>query len=190
MEAAQHFANITRRASRRRSGHRVEETVQGVAVTFSAGTVGGSFSPSVPQFTNSKGVTSVFYTASTKAGKITVNATATGLHALAYSETITAGPATAIAVVSGNNQVGPVSTALPLALKVKVTDQYGNGVTGATVTYADGGAGGIFSADPVLTDSTGSASTTYTTPSIAETVTVNGTVSGVTTPASFNETAQ
>ena len=91
-------------------------------------------------------------------------------------------------VVSGNNQTGPVSTAL-LPLKVKVTDQYGNAILRASVSYIDGGAGGTFSSNPVATESTGSASTVYTTPSTPQTVTVDATVTGVANAAAFNEVA-
>jgi acyl-coenzyme A thioesterase PaaI-like protein len=71
---------------------------------------------------------------------------------------------------------------------VKVTDQYGNVVPGVSVTFADGGAGGSFSANPVVTGSTGTASVNYTTPAKAGTVTVKATVSGVSTAASFTLT--
>ena len=164
--------------------------VQGVSVTYSDGTAGGSFNPKTPVITNSSGLVSTSYTASTKAGKLTISASASGLRTLTYSETITAGPATAIAVVSGNNQTGAVSTPLPLPLKAKVTDQYGNGVSGASVTYDDGGAGGSYSANPAVTDSTGTASVTYTLPATPQTVTINANVSGVSTAAVFKETAQ
>ena len=140
--------------------------------------------------TNSSGLVSVSYTASTKAGKLTISASASGLRTLTYSETITAGPATAIGVVSGNNQTGAVSTPLPLPLKARVTDQYGNGVSGASVNYDDGGAGGSYSANPAVTDSTGTASVKYTLPATPQTVTINANVSGVSTAAVFKETAQ
>lgn len=164
--------------------------VAGVSVTHSDGAAGGSFNPTAPVVTNTAGVASVSYTASTKAGKLTISATASGLHTLTYSETIAAGPAIAIAVLSGNNQTGAVFTPLPLPLKVEVTDQYGNGVSGINVTYSDGGVGGSFSANPALTDTTGTTSAIYTLPPVAQTITINATVGGVSAAASFKETAQ
>jgi hypothetical protein len=63
-------------------------------------------------------------------------------------------------------------------------------VVGASVTFDDGGAGGSFSVNPVTTGSTGTASVTYTAGSTAGSVTIHATVSGVSTPATFNETIQ
>ena len=51
---------------------------------------------------------------------------------------------------------------LPAPLVVKVRDAYGNGIAGVPVTFSDKGIGGTFSATPVITDSTGRASVTYT----------------------------
>ena len=163
--------------------------VAGVAVTFSDGGAGGTFSAN-PVITNAKGLASVSYTTSTKAGKVTVTASASCCASKTFSETVTAGAAAAIAVVSGNNQTGPVSTLLPKSLVSQVTDQYNNPVSGVSVTYSDGGAGGSFSTNPVTTDVHGNATVGYTTPSVAGKVTIQATVVGVSSPAIFTETAQ
>ena len=90
--------------------------------------------------------------------------------------------------MSGHAQAAAASTLLPKPLVVKATDQYGNVVPGVNVTFADGGAGGSFSANPVVTGSTGTASVSYTTPAKAGTVTIKATVNGVSTAASFTVT--
>jgi hypothetical protein len=113
------------------------------------------------------------------------------LHNLNFSESSVAGPAANIAVTGGNNQSAPAGTQLPQALIVLVTDQYGNPVPSAGVTFSDGGAGGSFSnQNPVLTSASGTASQFYTLPSSPKKVTIDATVSGVANPAVFTETGQ
>ena len=75
-------------------------------------------------------------------------------------------------------------------LTAKVTDQYGNPVSGASVTFTDSGSGGNFSSNPVVTTSTGLASVNYTTPATIGTKTVQATVTGVSGSASFTVTVQ
>jgi hypothetical protein len=168
---------------------RYSNLVAGVSVTFSDGGAGGSFSTN-PIITNPQGLASVSYTTSTRSGQVFITASASGVTSNAFNETVIAGPAAAIAVQSGNNQVGPVSTLLPHPLVSKVTDQFGNPVRGVSVNYSDGARGGSFSINPVTTDSQGNASVGYTTPPTVGTVTIHARVSGVTTPATFTETAR
>lgn len=163
--------------------------VPGVAVSFSDGGKGGQFSVN-PATTDQTGHVSVSYTASTVAGKVTITASSTGLTSVNYTETVTPGAASNIAVVSGNNQTRAPSTTLLLALVVQVTDQYGNVVPGVNVTYSDNGAGGSFSANPVVTNLGGKASVSYTTPPTAGTVSITASVPGVPTPAQFTENVQ
>lgn len=163
--------------------------VPGVTVSFADGGAGGTFS-SNPVVSDSKGLASVSYTTGTKAGKVSVKATVAGLAPIGFAETVTSGPATAIAVVSGDNQTAPPSTTLTQPLVVKVTDQYANPVVGASVTFDDGGAGGSFSGNPATTGTTGTASVTYTAGSTGGSVTIHASVSGVSTPATFTETIQ
>ncbi|MFZ0295901.1 MAG: Ig-like domain-containing protein, partial [Candidatus Sulfotelmatobacter sp.] len=113
-----------------------------------------------------------------------------GLASLIFFETVTPGPAANIAATSGNGQSTPPLTQLAQPLVAKVTDQYGNVVSGVVVTFNDGGAGGTFSPNPVSTSSTGVASVTYTTSPTAGTVNVQAAATGVSTPAAFTETVQ
>lgn len=96
-----------------------------------------------------------------------------------------------IRIYGGNNQFAPAGTQLPQALTVLVVDQYGNPVSGVSVAFSDGGAGGIFAnPNPGVTDNTGTATQIYTLPATAGTVTINATASGVANPAVFTETGQ
>jgi hypothetical protein len=158
--------------------------VPGISVTFSDGGKGGSLSAN-PVTTGSTGLAAVNYTTPTKSGKVVLTAAAAGLPTLNIFVTATPRPPSGISVVSGNNQAAAPSTTLAEALVAKVTDQYGNLIAGASVTFDDGGAGGSFSANPATTGTTGTASVNYTTPSNSGAVTVTATVAGVSVPATF-----
>jgi hypothetical protein len=163
----------------------------GVTVTYSDTGAGGTFSTN-PVTSDSRGLASVKYTTSTTAGALhgKVTATAAGLHGVLFFETVTPGPASNIATVSGNGQSAPPNTQLAQPLVVKVTDQYGNAVSGISVTFNDGGAGGTFSANPSSTSSNAEASVNYTTSANAGSVTIQATATGVSTQASFTLTVQ
>ena len=161
--------------------------IPGVSVTFSDAGVGGNFSAN-PVITNSVGKASTIYTTATKAGPISLTAVASGFPTLKISATATAGPATSATAIAGNSQTGPPSTALPQVLTVQISDQYGNAVPGVSVNFDDGGAGGSFSGSPVATDSTGKASSSYTTPPTTGTISI--TASAGSASATFTETSQ
>lgn len=77
---------------------------------------------------------------------------------------------------SGNGQTAPALGTLPLPLKVTATDSYtGAPVSGVTVTFSDGGKGGVFtpSSATAVTNASGSASISYTVQKLAGTYTVS-----------------
>lgn len=163
-------------------------TVPGVVVNYTDTGAGGKFSAN-PVTTDSKGLAPSNYTTPTTAGILKkIYATASGLNNLNYVETATAGAATNIAPNSGNGQSASPNTQLPQALVAKVTDQYGNPVSGNSVTFSDGGAGGTFSTNPVATSSTGLATVNYTTSGNIGTVTIQAAATGVSATASFTIT--
>lgn len=161
--------------------------IPGVAVTYSDGGMGGSFSSSQVT-TDSTGKASTVYTTSSKAQTLNVVASTPGISAIKISETVIAGSPAVVTPFSGNNQVVSHGSSLPSALTVYVADQYGNPVSGASVSFSDGGAGGTFSATPVVTGTSGQASTSYSTPSTTGPITITATVGTVST--TFSETAQ
>jgi hypothetical protein len=161
--------------------------VSGVTVTFNDQGGGGLFSP-VSVVSNSQGWAQTSYQLPTKPGTFKPLATAPGLKPIGFAEYAVAGPAFSITLVGGNNQTGPAGTQLPQALVVLVSDQYNNPVSGVSVTFSDGGAGGSFSnSNPVTTATNGTASQFYTLPTTPGPVTVSATVSGL-SPAVFTET--
>lgn len=151
--------------------------VSGIAVTFSDSPNHGLFSAN-PVTTDSFGKAMVTYSLPTKAGFTTVTASGVGFNAN-MQERALAGTPTAVSILSGNNQTSPTKTLLPQQLKVKVTDQYGNVVPNVTVTYNDNGANGTFSSTTAITNSSGVAGVSYTTPNQPGTVKINATVNGL-----------
>jgi Bacterial Ig-like domain (group 1) len=162
--------------------------LSGIPVSFSDNGAGGTFSAN-PVNTNSSGKASVGYTTPTKSGTVKITASVAGVTPVTISEKNMAGPAAAVNIVSGNNQTGNPGTTLPKALEVSVTDQYSNPVSGVSVGFSDGGAGGTLSSSSVTTNLQGTASVTYTLPGMAETVNVSASVTGP-TPAVFTETVE
>ncbi|HUO26921.1 MAG TPA: Ig-like domain-containing protein [Candidatus Aquilonibacter sp.] len=136
--------------------------IPGVAITFSDGGAGGSFSAN-PVPTGANGRASVSYTVPTKATNISIKASSSNISLLLSAKSLPGAPAS-VNYVSGNHQSAPPNTMLPNPLVVSVKDQYNNLIAGATVTFADNGVHGTFSSNgSVTTGSNGRASITYAT---------------------------
>jgi hypothetical protein len=147
-------------------------------VTFDDGGAGGSFSSSTAT-TDSSGIASTSYTTGSKSGATRITASASGATPAVFKETVLPGPAVSLKILSGNNQTVKAGAAAPKLLQVIVADQYGNPVSGISVTFADGDAGGSFAPDPVLTNAKGIAGTRYTTPGKVGPVTVTASSTGL-----------
>jgi hypothetical protein len=134
----------------------------------------------------------VNYTTSTTAGVLNdkITASAPGIAGMTFSATVTAGPPANIAVFSGSGHCATHNKPLAQPLVVKVTDRYGNAVSGVAVTYNDGGAGGSFSSTAASTSSSGLASVTYTTPASPGSVTIHAVAAGISSAATFTFTVQ
>src|SRR5438128_4548130 len=104
------------------------------------------------------------------------------------TETGTPGSPRGVLVQSGNQQNAPVTTMLLLPLVVKVSDSYGNGISGIPVNLSAGTFGGTLSASSAVTNSLERASVNYTTSTKAGKATILGTVAGMTSRAQFAET--
>jgi hypothetical protein len=145
----------------------------GVSVTFSDGGAGGSFG-SPTSVTGSGGTASSTYTLPSTVKTVTITASAPGYSSATFTETSTP-TVTSLSDISGGKQTGTVGTALPLPIVMKAKNASGLAVSGAPITFSDGGLGGTFSPNPAITGTNGQASTTYTLPTIAKTITVSGT---------------
>jgi hypothetical protein len=158
----------------------------GVPVTFKASAKGGSLS-NLNTTTNRSGIASTNYTLPKTPGTYTITASSSGYASATFTETAIAGSPATISITSGNKQSAQVSSSLPLALAVTVKDGQGNKLTGISVTFSDGGAGGKFSPASATSDSSGVASTSYITSTQPGTVQITASTTGVAS-VEFKET--
>ena len=169
--------------------------VSGVTVTFTppASGASGTFTTSATAVTASNGqATSNAYTANTTpGGPYNVVASATGASSVNSSETNVVGAAHTVTATSGSGQSATVATAFTNKLVATVTDQYGNPVSGVTVTFtppASGASGTFTTSATAVTNASGVAtSNTYTANTTAGTYNVVASVTGASS-ANFSET--
>ncbi|HTW32076.1 MAG TPA: Ig-like domain-containing protein, partial [Candidatus Sulfotelmatobacter sp.] len=152
--------------------------VSGVTVAFSDNGAGGSFgSPTAT--TGSNGQASSTYTPGTT-GTISITASSSGYSSASFTETVTSGVSVAsLKLVAGSRQTGTVGTTLPTAIEIKAENSAGKIVSGASISFTDGGVGGSFSPNPAITNSSGEASTSYTLPTTPKSITVVASVGTV-----------
>ena len=145
--------------------------VPGMTVTFTppASGASGTFSTSATAVTGSNGqATSNTYTANTTpGGPYNVVASATGASSVNFSETNLVGAAHTVTATSGGGQSATVGVAFTNKLVATVTDQYGNPVSGVTVTFtppASGASGTFTTSATAVTNASGSPPPTRTRP--------------------------
>lgn len=102
------------------------------------------------------------YFKSTTAGSVSVAATATSLTSSTKSATVVAAAADYLTIMAGNNQTAARNVAVSTSPQVKVTDKYGNAVSGVSLTFTIATGAGSVGSSPQVTDSSGLASTTWT----------------------------
>jgi sugar lactone lactonase YvrE len=109
----------------------------------------------------------------------------------AATTTVNAAAAASVTLLSGNNQVGQLQTALPIPPTVQIVDAYGNGVQGASVVFTAPatGASGTFSNGSttitVTTDVNGNARASFTTNNVTGSYFITA-ASGSLAPVSFS----
>jgi hypothetical protein len=128
------------------------------------------------------------------AGSFTATASVPGAGTPAtFALTNTPGGAATVTATAGGGQHAAVTTAFPVALSVAVTDQYGNPVPALSVTFTApaSGASGTFAGGGTTATATTDAQGVATAPAFTANdtaggpYTVNATVGGVATPATF-----
>ena len=135
--------------------------IAGVSVRFSVVQGGGTVStPAVN--TGADGIARAgAWTVGTTSGLNTVSAAVTGVgltgNPAIFSATGITGPAAILAKVTGDNQVSVPGGALNIPLSVRLSDQFGNAVSGRTVLFAIGGGGGTLSGVTPFTSLDGTA---------------------------------
>ena len=152
--------------------------VPGAPVTFRSLTTGGSVQQATV-IADANGRASTALTLGSVAGVYQFDATSGALSPVSVNETATPAPPAAIAIVSGNGQSGITGLVLAQPLIVRVTDQFGTAVSGATVTWTRVTGAGILGAASTQSDVNGLASTTYTLGGTAGTESVQASLAGV-----------
>ena len=159
--------------------------VGGAVVNFAAPIGGAVGSSSVT--TDASGMASTSLKLGGLAGPQSFAASVAGF-SVSIPATATAGDPAAIVVVSGDKQADSVKRTLGSPLVVKVTDAFGNAVSGATVSWSRSGSGTLTSATSV-TNTDGFASIGYTLGSTVGAETITASVNGVANGATFTATA-
>lgn len=152
--------------------------IAGVPITWTPD--GGSVS-ATSTTTDGEGLTSVTRTLGPTAGPQTTLASSEGLAGspVTFNHTVTAGNASGVLIVSGNNQSASPRTTLPEDLVVQVVDVDSNPVVAAAVTWVVTAGGGTLAPTTGTTDATGRAATKWTLGASAGTNTAQAIVSGV-----------
>ncbi len=161
--------------------------VRGATVTFAVKSGGGSIVPP-SNTTDIGGLATATWTLGNSLGAQTAVARLTGSFisdSVTFNATATVGPAGTVVIIGGNNQLSTVGKPLALPLIVKVTDGFGNNVSGTTVTWAPGGLSGSVTPTHDTTSADGTASTSWTVGNTATTQTVTATVAGL-APITFS----
>lgn len=152
--------------------------VPGVLVTFTAPATGG-VTPDTAT-TDLTGLARSTMTLGHAAGAQTFAAAAAGLTGVSASQTATAAVAATLARSSGDAQIDTAHATLPRPLVVRVTDAFGNPVTGATVDWARVAGNGAPAAASTQSDTAGLARVDYTLGATPGADTISATLHGVT----------
>jgi hypothetical protein len=115
-------------------------------VAFAIGSGGGTVAPSTVK-SNAEGKATANWTLGPSAGshllRVQTPSGGSGTLEVSFSATAVAGSGSVLAGFSGDDQEGPVSSALGDSLVVKVTDAFGNAVADVEVTWSVAGGGSI-----------------------------------------------
>lgn len=152
------------------------QVVPGVQVSWNVTGGNGTIAPQVST-TQSDGVARARLTPGNAAGPNVVAASVTGLTAVQFTVTGTAGVPASLTKLSGDGQQGTVGQALSQPLVLRVLDQHGNGVPNADVTWTP--SAGTIAPGSAATNANGEATTTWTLGQSAGPHTLNAAVAGL-----------
>jgi adhesin/invasin len=162
--------------------------VQNVTVNFTSSA--GLTLTTTTAKTDESGSTFTSGTFSTVAGTNTVTATAAGISPpVVFHTTAFPDVPSVFALAGGNAQTGPAGSMLGEVLAVSVHDQYGNPISGITVTWTT--PHGVLGSTATHTAMNGVAQTTFTLPPVvgAASVTATATISNIAKAIVFTLTA-
>ena len=162
----------------------------GTTVTWAAAGTGAAVTP-LTSVTDASGIATTTWTLSQTAGAQAATATLAGATGspVQFTATAAARAAAFLSLASGDAQSALINLPFANPLKVKAADQFGNGVSGETVTWAVATGSATVAPASSNTDASGIAQTTLTAGASAGPATVTAT-SGILSgsPVTFNET--
>ena len=161
-------------------------------VTFAIGSGGGTVAPATVK-TDAVGQAAASWTLGPSSGgqllRVQTPRGGSGVLEASFSATAVAGSGSVLAGFSGDEQTGPVNSALADSLVVKVTDAFGNPVAGVEVTWSVSG-GGSIAPTIVATGADGLAAAERVLGPSASAQSAQATVGGFTgSPVTFSHTA-
>jgi hypothetical protein len=161
-------------------------------VTFTIGSGGGSVAPATVK-SNAAGEAAASWTLGPTSGghllRVQTPRGGSGMLEISFSATAVAGSGSVLAEVSGDEQIGPVSSALADPLVVKATDALGNPVADVEVAWSVSGGGSIAPAT-VVTGADGLAAAERVLGPTAGAQSAQASVGGFTgSPVTFSHTA-
>ncbi len=133
----------------------------GVPVAFTVFTGGGAVTASTVS-SDASGAARVKWTLGTQVGSQSLLVGSGNLAPVTITATAAPDVAASVQLISGNNQSATRGSTLPDSLVVRVLDQYGNGVAGATVDWVVSLGGGSTSPTSSVANGTGRAATRWT----------------------------
>jgi len=155
----------------------VDGPKSGVPVTFAVISGGGSLSAG-SALTDANGKAAVKWTLGTASGAQSVLASVSGVTPVTITATGVAGTADALTILTGNNQTGNPGAPLPDSLRVRLTDRFGNPISGVTIVWTPNPGDGTVNPASSITDANGRAATRWTLGSTGGPKTVTATGGG------------
>lgn len=163
--------------------------VPSIDIAFEVAAGGGALSVTAVT-TDAQGRASSAWTLGTEAGtqRVDVAIVGTTSGGAAFTATAAAGPPAAVSKVSGDEQSATKGTALADPVVVRVADEFDNGVSGVTVSFAVNGGGGLVDTGLAETGSDGTAQAVWTMGPAAGAGALTATVQGF-APVGFSATS-
>jgi len=133
-----------------------DNPVPGIRVSFAVTAGGGSVTGAQP-LTNAQGIATVGqWTMGTAIGQNALSATIDGIATpLTFQATATVGPVAHIELVEGDGQTATIGAAVAIPPAVKVSDAFGNIITGLSVNFSIASGGGTVTGGAPISDVNG-----------------------------------
>lgn len=135
--------------------------VSGARVTWATGNLSGTIAPTRDTTDATGHVTAVWTLGTAAVGQTATASLGVGTTPVSFTATATPTATRVMTIVSGNGQTGPAGAQMGSPIVVQVTDQFGNLISGQSVTFNDSLSAGVtVTPATATTDALGRASAT------------------------------